>query len=130
MVRPSAYAILRNAAGQLAVARTPKGFYLLGGGGDAGESAQETVEREAREECGLILKTGAVLGRAIEIVHAPAENTCVEKRSVFIDARIVGTVAPAEADHELFWLEREEAISALAPESHRWAVRTLDSGAS
>jgi 8-oxo-dGTP diphosphatase len=129
IVRPSAYAILRNAAGQFALARTPKGGFLLGGGGDPGETPGQTVEREAREECGLLLKTGAVLGRAIDIVHSADEHACVEKRSVFIEAEIVGTVAPLEHDHELAWLDRDQAIAALQPESHRWALAAPKPGA-
>ncbi|MBI1897436.1 MAG: NUDIX hydrolase [Acidobacteria bacterium] len=53
VLRPSAYALVRNAAGELAVARTPRGCFLPGGGVETGESPEQAIEREAKEECGL-----------------------------------------------------------------------------
>ena len=36
----------RNTSGYLAVVRTPQGFYLPGGGVEAGESPKKAIERE------------------------------------------------------------------------------------
>ncbi len=125
VLRPSAYALVRNAGGELAVVRTARGFFLPGGGVMPDESPEQTVEREAKEECGLVLRPRALLGRAVEIVYSVRENACFEKGSVFIEADVVGRVTSTEPDHELVWLNFDQAMDALSPESHRWAVRRL-----
>jgi 8-oxo-dGTP diphosphatase len=122
VVRPSAYAIVRDAQGRIAVVRSPRGWFLPGGGIEAGESAEQAAVRETREESGLLIGPRAVLGTATEIVHSPAGNAGIDKASVFIDAAIAGTTPKAEADHELFWLPPAQAVERLSHKSHRWAV--------
>jgi 8-oxo-dGTP pyrophosphatase MutT (NUDIX family) len=85
---------------------------------------EQTVEREAHEECGLLVRSHSVLGRAVEIVHSVDENACFEKRSTFIEAHLVG-MASGEHEHELAWLDLIDAVERLTPESHRWAVERL-----
>src|SRR5205823_10430944 len=88
VVRPSAYALVRNAEGALAVVRTPRGVHLPGGGIEAGETAAQTVERETREEAGLVVRAQGILGHAVEIAPAPGEKACFEKRCVFLAAAL------------------------------------------
>src|SRR5688572_18821109 len=52
-VRPSAYGLLVDDDGRLAVVRTPQGWFLPGGGMEAGEAPPDTVAREVLEECGF-----------------------------------------------------------------------------
>lgn len=121
--RPSAYALLRDTQGQLAVTRTARGCYLPGGGIESGESPAQAVEREAREECGLVISAGAVLGRALQIVYSSRERTCFEKDSLFLIGAVRDRVPPQEPDHELLWLTAAAAVEALSYESQRWIVR-------
>jgi 8-oxo-dGTP diphosphatase len=72
--RPSVYALLRNGSGKWAVVRTLYGCYLPGGGAEPDESPQQTVEREALEECGFELKTGPVLGSALQFAYSIEEK--------------------------------------------------------
>jgi len=121
--RPSAYAVIRNSEGRFAVARTPVASYLPGGGMEAGETPEQTVVREGREECGFVLKPGALLGRALEICYSSEEKQYFEKDSYFLEAEVVGRVPPTEMDHELLWLSIEEASAILKHDSHRWALQ-------
>jgi 8-oxo-dGTP diphosphatase len=125
IVRPSAYSLVQNVGGEVAVVRTPRGIFLPGGGIEVGESPEQAIEREAVEECGLILLAARLIGTAVEIVHSVAENACFEKRSTFFEARLHGLTPAQELDHELVWLQPDEAIEWLSYESHRWAVRRL-----
>ena len=127
IVRPSAYALVRNAGGDLAVIQTPRGLYLPGGGVEPDETPEETVQREAREESGLILRPRASIGKAIEIVYSAEENACFEKRCVFIEAEVICKVPSYERDHELIWVSLAQAISMLSHESHRYAVQRYTS---
>jgi 8-oxo-dGTP diphosphatase len=124
-VRPSAYALVLNEPGNLAVVRTAQGCFLPGGGIQLGETPEQTVEREAREECGLLLESRAIAGRAVEIVYSAEEDVCFEKRGTFIEADVIGMTLPAEVDHELIWLDPIQAIKSLSHESHCWAVGRL-----
>lgn len=123
VVRPSAYGLLFDARGRIALADTPQGLLLLGGGIDDGERPERTVVREAREEVGLSLSVGSWRRRAVETIWSPRELKQFEKRSVFVDATIAGaTVTPIETDHLLRWLDPTEAMGRLWHESHRWAI--------
>ena len=101
VVRPSAYALIENVGGAVAVIRTPQGAYLPGGGMEADETPQDTVRREAREEGGLIVEPKAFAGRAIEIVYSPEENICYEKRCEFLVAELTDRARSHESGHEL-----------------------------
>lgn len=121
-VRPSAYAVVRDEDARIAVVRAIRGWFLPGGGVDAGETAEQAVEREAREECGFVIQLRGIVGNATEIVHSPAGNSGVDKVSVFFDAVVTGRVPATEPDHELVWLSSADAIARLSHKSHRWAV--------
>lgn len=121
--RVTAYAIIRNATGSVAVVRTPKGIFLPGGGVEDDESPTNAVHREVREECALALRLGDWRTRAIEFVRSPTERKTFEKRSTFFDATVTATYPDAvELDHELEWLTVDDAAAMLTPPSHRWAI--------
>ena len=126
--RPSAYALIRNDVGQIAVVKTPLNCFLPGGGMDPGEAPDETVVREGREECGFVLRAGAFVGRATEICYADDEQKYFEKDSFFVAAEVVGVGVKVELDHEPLWLDPTEAIEALSHGSHRWAVKRFCDG--
>lgn len=92
---------------------------------EKGEVAAEAVEREAMEECGLVVRTQAVLGAATEIVYSADENTCFEKRCTFFDAELVGVNELRPGEHQLLWVPVAQACTELTHESHRWAARRL-----
>ena len=96
---------------------------MPGGGIEGKETPLQTIEREAKEECGLVLVARWVVGHAVEIVYSAEEHTCFEKPSVFIVADPVSHTMPVEPDHTLVWLFPHEALDTLTPESHQWAVR-------
>jgi 8-oxo-dGTP diphosphatase len=123
IVRPSAYGIVTDRQGRLAVVRTPIGLSLPGGGSDEPEPPEATVLREAREECGLDIRVGLWRRTAVEHVFSTAEQAQFEKRNTFCDATVIGTAGEAsEPDHLLEWMSAREASRLLVPGSHRWAV--------
>jgi 8-oxo-dGTP diphosphatase len=120
--RPSAYALIQNDDDELAVVRTPQGYFLPGGGMDPGETPEQTVEREAREECGFIVRPRAVVGRAVQFVYSFEEEEYFEKICEFVEAELIGATDKSEDDHELHWLSIAQALDSLSHESHRWAL--------
>lgn len=127
VVRPSAYALVRNGRREVAVVDTVEGVFLPGGGIDDGESAAQAAVRETREECALDVRLGASVGEAVEIVLSAKECTCFEKRSTFFAADIIGSVEQAP-EHPVRWLLPEAAVAQLSRASHIWAVRRLVEG--
>jgi 8-oxo-dGTP diphosphatase len=123
VVRPSAYALVRNSEMLIAVVRTSSGHFLPGGGLERGEDPEQAMVRETFEECGLVVSVVGVVGRAVEIVYSAAERTCFEKHCTFGEARLQEATPRGEVGHELMWLTAPEAASRLSPGSHRWAVR-------
>lgn len=123
IVRPSAYGIVTDRQGRLAIVHTPIGLSLPGGGSDEPEAPEATVLREAREECGLDIRVGPWRRTAIEHVFSTAEQAQFEKRNTFCDATVIGAAGePSEPDHLLEWMSAREAVRLLVPASHRWAV--------
>ncbi len=123
MIRPSAYGLIDDGRGRLAIAHDANGFYLPGGGIEGGESPAETIVRESLEECGLVVRLGNWIVHAVQFVYAEAEDTHFEKRSVFLAGTCDPvTGLPTEPGYELTWLDVPAALRVLSPESHCWAV--------
>lgn len=126
VIRPSAYGVLEDQAGRLAVVRSRDGIFLPGGGVDAGETLEEAIRRESLEECGLIVRPGRWVVRAVQFAYSPSEGAHFEKRSTFMECAIEGSdQTRLEAGHEVLWVIPEEATRILTHESHGWAIRQL-----
>jgi 8-oxo-dGTP diphosphatase len=123
IIRPSAYAIIENDLGQLALAHTLTGAFLPGGGIEGDETPEQTVQREVIEECGLIVRPGAWSVAATQFTHSESENAYFEKRCTFIESMIVDPHSTREpTEHELCWRDLHSATQLLTHESHRWAL--------
>ncbi len=121
-LRPGGYAVIVNAAAQIAVVQTPAGVFLPGGGQDDDESATAAIQREALEECGLLVEVDRPIGMADEFVTDQETGLYFCKRSSFHFANVVTTGQSAETDHELVWLYPQVASEQLTCGSQRWAV--------
>ncbi len=121
--RPGAYAVIVDDDRRIGVVRTPVGLYLAGGGSDPGETPEQTLRREVREEIGFEVEIVRPLGNAVEFVETAHEGGFVKECS-FFEVRLGRSIAGAiEADHELVWLEAGTAWNRLAHGSQAWAVR-------
>ena len=89
---------------------------------ESGETPEQTIQREAKEECGLVLRPSALVGRAVEICYSAKDDSYFEKDSIFMASEILARVPPIEVDHELIWLKPSLAMQALTHGSHRWAL--------
>jgi 8-oxo-dGTP diphosphatase len=123
--RPAAYALVRDAAGRVAVVEEDSGWFLPGGGREPGETAEENVVREVREEVGCGLRILRRVAEAVQYCRAHDRRGWYETRAVFFAGAFVGE--PAGGSCALSWLTPDEARVLLRHASHAWAV-TLPAG--
>jgi 8-oxo-dGTP diphosphatase len=119
--RPAAYALLRTSEG-LAVVRGRDGsLFLPGGGLEAGESAEDAVLRELREECHIEAEVVARVAEAVQHFVA-GDGTRYRSPMTFLECRLV-TRDEGEGDHPLAWLSDRDDPDGFAHEAHAWAIR-------
>lgn len=95
-------------AGRLLVARSrnKKAFYLPGGKIEAGESPEDALRREVREELGIGLADPAVLKRYVAPAYGEGEGAMVDMTC--FTARLLGTPQPMGEIAELTYVTHEE----------------------
>lgn len=108
--------------GKFAVAETPKGFFLLGGGLEPGEDEIESIMRECLEEVGCQAQVCKL--------EATAEAFDVHPRKGFfhpVQSYYSGTISdpvcePKEKDHTLRWMAYSELRGRMFSQMQNWAI--------
>jgi 8-oxo-dGTP pyrophosphatase MutT (NUDIX family) len=116
--RPAAYAVIFDSFGRVAVVVAKDRWFLPGGGSLPGESAEATVLREIREECGRSARVTGRLGEAIQYFHDATR--WYGMLAVFFRAEFVGGQT-GSAEHELVWVDPGET-GGFYHQCHVWAV--------
>ena len=119
--RPGAY-LLHIKNGKVAVVKNPKGFFLIGGGLELGETGEECIARECMEEIGYTV--------TVKNKICSAEAYMYHKKAGYfhpIQTYYAGSVDcmkgyPLEKDHTLMWLDYTEIKGKLYLEMQNWAI--------
>ena len=120
--RCAAYAVIRNSTGAVAAVHVPAGYWLPGGGCLPGETPEETVVREVREEIGGPLRLAHKIGEALQYFFAASEGRYYAMQAVFFRAELIEDLhGPAEC--ELCWLDVSHPGPWFFHACHDWAVR-------
>jgi len=108
---------------KVCIVKTPKGYFLIGGGMDTGESETDCIIRECLEEtgCNVIIKEKI----------ASAETFCKHPKVKFfhpIQHYYIGELSnkiqePIESDHELIWVNVNEIKGKMFAPMQEWAIQ-------
>lgn len=122
--REGAY-LLAVKDGMLAVADTPSGWFLPGGGVDPGETHEICICRECLEELGCPAHIGPYVGCAQAFMVLPNEGPFHPIQFYYAGTLDGQSQKPIEPDHALLWVPIEEAARKMKLEMQRWAVQHL-----
>ena len=107
---------------KVAVMRTPKGYFLLGGGIEEGESDIGCISRECVEEAGCPAVVKDKLCSA-ETYFCHEETGYFHPVQTYYTGLLLPPVSvPAEKDHELLWVEYSEIKGKMFWEMQDWAL--------
>jgi 8-oxo-dGTP diphosphatase len=123
--RPSVYAVMLDQRNHIAVVRTPRGYFLPGGGIERGENAGAALSRECAEECGLSVSIRSHIGDAVQFLDIPEEGHFRILGRFFHCEFARGPIGPAEADHQLLWLPQDDAVRKMRRPFEAWAIRAF-----
>ncbi len=110
---------------KIAIIRTPKGYFLPGGGVNEHEEIEEALRREVIEELGWEIRIKKYIGEAKQFFSTGTnEKTYHESTGHFyIAGKTAETSEPVEADHRLIWMTIEDAVKNLYFEYQVWGVK-------
>lgn len=120
--RVGVYGITFNKEGKVAVIKTPKGYYLPGGGMENKETHDECIKREFIEETGYEIEVGKYINK-FSLYHKTKDDAYLYLIGYFYIVSLKDkTNAITEQDHELVWVESTEAIKCLNAKHQKYAV--------
>lgn len=125
--RPAAFGIVERGGlvGLVRVRPVDGGDWLdlPGGAVDPGEDEVTALVREFGEETGLKVEAGPELVRVAQYFRKSGNEPVNNQGGVYA-VRETGAdpALKIEADHELVWLDPNEAVRRLRHDSHAWAV--------
>jgi len=120
--REGAYLILIR-DNQVGVVKTPKGFFLLGGGLENGESHIECIERECIEEAGVAVVVKDKICSAETYCRHDIIGYFHPIQTYYIGELVSKVASPIEKDHEFMWIEYDELKGKMYVEMQNWALK-------
>lgn len=122
--RPGAYGVIENDNNLIAIVKTKTGYFLPGGGIENAESLVECLKRECLEEIGCEISVLENFAQGNYYFYSTTSNINMESIGYFFTCQIDKFLdVVIEDDHELIWLDTEEAILLLYLDNQKEAVR-------
>ncbi len=106
----------------IGVVQTPKGFFLLGGGLDEGETDAHCIHRECLEETGYTVRIKHKIGAAETYYIAPEIGYFHPIQTYYVGELVKKVQEPLESDHELVWVSFQELKGKMYLEMQNWAI--------
>lgn len=124
--RPGAYGVIINNHGLIACVKTKTGYFLPGGGIEENESPEDCLMRECLEELGAEISKLDIFACGSCYFYSTTLNKDMESEGYFFTCQIDNFLdVKVEDDHELIWLNKEDATKLLYLDNQKEAVRVL-----
>lgn len=109
--------------GKIAVVKTPKGLFFLGGGLENGETDEAGIRRECLEEAGITVTVGEKICSAETFTTHPRLGPFHPIQTYYAGEILKQVQAPLEKDHTLLFGSFREPDGKLFAEMQNWALR-------
>ena len=109
----------------IGVVETPKGYFLLGGGLENGESHLECIKRECIEEVGCLPYVEDKLCSAEAYVEHSTIGYFHPIQTYYYGRLSDRQFLPIEPDHVLCWMEYDQIKGKMFSEMQNWALDQL-----
>ena len=113
---------------EVAVIKTAKGYFLLGGGTINGETDEECILRECMEEAGCKAAVGKFVCSAESYEENPDVGYFHPIQNYYLGELSEQSAEPKEKDHSLEWVTYKELKGRLFVEMQNWALDICMSG--
>ncbi|WP_180953506.1 NUDIX hydrolase [Bacillus sp. T33-2] len=125
ITRPGAYGIIFNTEkNKIAITKHLGKYFLIGGGVEEGETPEDCLRREFLEEAGWYVKIEKYIGTAQRYFYSTNQYEYMHSIGDFyVCQRLEGFTEPIEQDHEICWVEPQQAAGLLFHEHQSWAVK-------
>ena len=107
----------------IGVVQTPKGYFLLGGGLEEGETDEHCIHRECLEEAGYTVRIKHKIGSAETYYKAPEIGYFHPIQTYYVGELVKKVQAPLVSDHQLVWVCFQELKGKMYLEMQNWAIK-------
>ncbi|MBQ7760856.1 MAG: NUDIX domain-containing protein [Clostridia bacterium] len=121
MDREGAYIIPFNNE-KIGVVKTPRGYFLLGGGIDGNEEHEECIKRECLEETGYSVQVCEKICTAETFTYHSSLGYFHPIQHYYFGTIIKKIQEPVESDHVFVWLDIDKAKGNMHPQMQNWAI--------
>lgn len=104
------------------VIQTSKGFFLLGGGLDTGETDVSCIKRECMEEAGYTVSIKYKIGSAEMYCKIPKIGYFHPIQTYYVGELLEKVQTPIEDDHTLVWFKFSDLRGKMSLEMQNWAL--------
>lgn len=120
--RVGAYVILID-KGKVGVVKTPKGYFLVGGGCEDSETDEQCLKRETLEEIGYNVFVNKKICSAETFCYHSKIGYFHPIQNYYIGELISKIQEPIETDHEFIWVDYNDIKGKMFSEMQSWALK-------
>ncbi len=107
---------------KVAVVQTPKGYFLIGGGLENGETDRQCIIRECMEETGYTAVVGKRVCSAEKYAAHPVLGWFHPMQTYYLGDLLCMGNTPTDTDHRLVWVAYEEIKDRMFSDMQGWAI--------